>query len=176
MKRRSHSRLVAVVLAVAGCGSLDAGDVVVPDISGTYVTTIALTLANEFETRSDTLPATLRLRRGAAPGEFVGSYAIAPTDSGPFGGLVMADSTLWLMTFGATYRPLGGVSRIRALYWWCDFSRLGSPLIRGALAGDTLDASVQGSLPCLYQMGGGTLTIHTELRMQLTGVRGLASP
>ena len=155
--------------------SLDPSGIAVPNITGTYAATIALTVTNEFEVRRDTLGATLRLRRGAA-GDFTGTYTIAPADSGPFGGIVMADGTLWLTTFGPAARPIAGVSHIRALYSWCDFTRLGAPLTRGTLTGDTLRASVQGALPCLYQLDGSTLITHTDLLMQLDAVRGPGTP
>src|SRR2546422_5965562 len=90
MKRRSRRCIVAVLLTSVGCVSLDPSGIAVPDITGTYAATIALTATNEFEVRHDTLVATLRLRRGAA-GDFTGTYTIAPADSGPFGGIVMAD-------------------------------------------------------------------------------------
>jgi hypothetical protein len=173
MKRRSCNWIAAAFLAIAACVSFETSGIAVPDITGTYAATIALTATNEFETRVDTLDAMLRLRRGAGAGEFVGGYTIAPADSGPLGGLLMTDGTVWLLTFGLEPRPIAGVSSIRALYAWCDFTRLGAGLTRGTFSGDTLRASVQGSLPCLYQEAGTTLTVHTELLMDLTAVRNI---
>ena len=173
MKRRSCNWIAAGLLAIAACVSFETSGIAVPDITGTYAATIALTATNEFETRVDTLDAMLRLSPGAGAGEFVGGYTIAPADSGPLGGLVMTDGTVWLLTFGFEPRPIAGVSSILALYAWCDFTRLGAPLTRGTFSSDTLRASVQGSLPCMYQEAGTTLTVHTELLMDLTAVRNI---
>jgi hypothetical protein len=170
MKRRSRN-CIALAFLASGCVSHDTSGIAVPDISGTYTATIDLTATDEFETRVDTLHAMLRLNRGATTGTFGGRYTIAPADSGPFGGLLMPDGTVWLTTFGATTRPIAGVFSIRALYSWCDFTRLGAPLTRGTFAHDTLRASVQGSLPCLYQLAGTTQTVHTDLLMHLDAVR-----
>lgn len=170
MKRRSRNWIVLAFLA-SGCVSHDTSGIIVPDITGTYSATIALTATDEFETRVDTLHAMLRLNRGATTGAFAGTYTIAPADSGPFGGLVMSDGTVWLTTFGATSKPIAGVLSIRALYPWCDFTRLGAPLTRGTFSRDTLRASVQGALPCLYQLAGTTQIVHTDLLMDLAAVR-----
>lgn len=162
-------------LTCAACVSIDASAVTVPDITGTYAARIAVTATNEFEVRRDTIQATLHLRRGGS-GEFTGRYAIAPTDSGPFGGLVMSDGTVWLTTFGFTPVPMAGVMTFDTLFSWCDFTQLGAPLTRGTLAGDSLHASVQGALPCLYQVNGGTLTVHTDWQMRLDAVRTSTGP
>lgn len=176
MRQRWHRLPAALFLVCAACVSVDAVGVVVPDISGTYAARILVTAANDFEVRTDTVQATLQLRQ-LGSGNFTGSYAIAPSDSGPFGGLLSADSTIWLTTFGSTSVPMAGVATFRAFYSWCDFTALGAPLTRGTLSGDSLRASVTGAaLPCLYQIADSTLTLHTNWQMQLDAARIQTGP
>jgi hypothetical protein len=172
MKRRwVEPAAAAALLAALGCVSFDPAGPAVPDITGTYAATIALTLSNEFEIRNDTVAASLALRNTGDRGRFTGTYAVAASDSGPFEGTMLADGTLMLTVFGPPPKPIADVPSIRQLYPWCDFARLGMPPVRGALAGDTLRVSVAASVPCLYQVEGGTLTVHTRLQVALAGVR-----
>ena len=176
MRLRWHSLLAVASLTSTACVSVDASSVAVPDISGTFAARIAVTATNDFEVRRDTVQATLHLRR-AGSGNFTGSYSIAPSDSGPFGGLVNADGTVWVTTFGSTPVPMAGVPTFKAFYSWCDFTRLGAPLTRGTLSGDSLRASVEGAaLPCLYQVAGSTLVVHTNWQMNLNAARVQVSP
>lgn len=176
MKRRCSRSLAVAYLTCAACVSVDSSGVAVPDISGTYAARIAVTASNDFEVRRDTVQATLHLhKRGSA--NFSGVYSIAPSDSGPIGGLVMSDGAVWLTTFGSTPVPMAGVATFKAFYSWCDFTRLGAPLTRGTLSGDSLRASVEGAaLPCLYQVAGSTLVLHTDWRMQLDAARVQVGP
>lgn len=172
MKRHWREALAALwTAATAACVSFDATGSAVPDVTGTYTATIALTLSNDFEIRNDTLAVSLDLRTTGQRGRFAGSYAIAPSESGVLEGTMFADGTFWLTAFGAPPKPIAGVFSIRALYPWCDFSLLGMPAVRGALAGDSLHASVEGSVPCFYQVEDRTLNVHTRLLFALTGVR-----
>jgi len=177
MTLRWHSLLAIASLTSTACVSVDASGVAVPDITGTFAAQITATASNEFEVRAETVQATLHLRR-AGSGNFTGSYAIAPSDSGPFGGLTMADGSVWVTTFGSTPVPMAGVATFKAFYSWCDFTRLGAPLTRGTLSGDSLRASVGGgaALPCLYQVAGSTLEVHTDWEMTLRAERVQASP
>jgi len=176
MRLRWHSLLAVASLASTACVSVDASSVAVPDISGTFAAQITVMASNDFEVRRETVQATLHLRR-AGSGNFTGFYAIAPSDSGPFGGLTMADGTVWVTTFGSTPVPMAGVATFKAFYSWCDFTRLGAPLTRGTLSGDSLRASVEGAaLPCLYQVAGSTLVVHTNWQMNLNAARVQVSP
>ncbi len=176
MRLHWHSLLAVASLTSTACVSVDASSVAVPDISGTFAAQITVTASNDFEVRRETVQATLHLRR-AGSGNFTGFYAIAPSDSGPFGGLTMADGTVWVTTFGSTPVPMAGVATFKAFYSWCDFTRLGAPLTRGTLSGDSLRASVEGAaLPCLYQVAGSTLVVHTNWQMNLNAARVQVSP
>ena len=176
MKQPWPRLLWLACLVSTACVSFDASGVAVPDISGTYAARIAVTTSNDFEVRRDTVQATLHLRQ-LGSGNFTGSYAIAPSDSGPFGGLINADSTVWLTTFGPTPVPMAGVATFRTFYSWCDFTQLGAALTRGRLSGDSLHAAVPAAaLPCLYQVAGSTLVLHTDWQMQLDAVRIQAGP
>jgi hypothetical protein len=161
----------AAALLVAGCVSFDAAGITVPDVTGTYAASIALTLSNEFETRTDTLRATLNLLNTGDRGRFTGTYAIAANDSGPFGGTMAPDGTLIVGAFGTPPKPIAGVAAVRRLYPWCDWTLLGMPAVRGTLAGDTLRASVPASVPCLYQVNGTTTTVRTDVAFALFAVR-----
>jgi len=161
----------AVLLAAVGCVSFDAAGPAVPDMTGTYATTITLTLSNDFETRADTVVASFALRNTGERGRFTGTYAIAVVDSGPIAGAMAVNATLVIDTLGAPPKPIAGVKTFRLRYPWCDFTLLGMPALSGALAGDTLRASVTAALPCLYQVNGATLTVHTDLDFELRGVR-----
>ena len=176
MKRRCRRSLTVACLTCAACVSVDSSGIAVPDITGTYAARIVLTASNDFEVRRDTLQATLHLH-GAGSANFTGVYSIAPSDSGPIGGLVMSDGAVWLTMFGSTPVPMAGVATFNALFSWCDFTRLGAPLTRGTLSGDSLRASVEGgALPCLYQLAGSTLVLHTEWQMQLAAARIQGTP
>jgi hypothetical protein len=161
----------AATLLVAGCVSFDAAGITVPDVTGTYAATISLTVSNEFETRTDTLRANLSLLNTGDRGRFTGTYAIAANDSGPFEGTMAPDGTLIVGTFGTPPKPIAGVGTVRLLYPWCDWNLLGMPAVRGTLAGDTLRASVAGSVPCLYQLNGTATTAHTDVALALFALR-----
>jgi len=162
---------LAALLLAAGCTSFDPSGQPVPDIAGTYAATISLTLRNEFETRTDTLAARLTLRGLGYRGLFTGTYAIPPGDSGTVAGTESFDGTFIIATFGPPPKPIAAVQSIRALYPWCDWALLGLPPIRGALAGDTVRATVGPSVPCSYQVNGGTVTVNTTVVFSLAGVR-----
>ena len=161
----------AAALLAAACVSFDPAGAPVPDITGTYATTITITLSNQYETRSDTLAATLALRYGGYRGMFAGTYLIPPSDSGAVTGTMASDGTLVIDTLGPPPKPIAAVASIRRLYPWCDWTLLGLPPVRGALAGDTLRASVSPAVPCYYQVSGGTQVVHTEVGFDLMGVR-----
>jgi len=172
MKRRWVEPAAAALLAAFGCVSFDPAGPAVPDITGTYAATIALTLSNEFEIRTDTVAATsLTLQDTGDRGRFTGTYTIAATDSGPMEGTIATDGTLKLSLFGPPPKPIAYIRPIRELYPRCDLALIGIPLLRGALEGDTLHFSVQGAIPCLYQVDGVTSTVHTHLDFALAGVR-----
>src|SRR5438552_2840795 len=131
-KRRRKSmttrcRNVALVaLGMAACVSYDPAGPPVPRIDGTYSATIVTTLANTIELRSDTFTAALTVRGTGYRGQFVGTYDIARSDSGPFAGVVSPDGSVVVTNFGTPPKPIAGVAFIRNLYPWCDFPRLGT--------------------------------------------------
>lgn len=172
MKRRWPEAVAALagLLTAAGCVSFDPSGQPVPDITGTYTATIGLTLSNEFETRTDTLAATLTLRGLGFRGLFTGTYAIPPGDSGTIAGTESLDGTFIIATFGPPPKPIAAVQSIRARYPWCDWALLGLPPIRGVLQGDMLRASVGPAVPCAYQVNGSIVTVHTDVTFWLTGV------
>jgi hypothetical protein len=171
MTRRWADAAAVALLAATACVSYDPAGPVVPDVTGAYSATIALSISNEFETRSDTLAAALALRNTGNRGIFVGTYAIAASDSGPVEGSMAADGSLIVSVFGPPPKPVAAVASIRRVYPWCDWALLGMPPVRGSLAGDTLRATVQGSVPCLYQVNGMTRSVYTTFGLALTGVR-----
>ena len=171
MKRRWVEAAAAALIAALGCVSFDPAGPAVPDITGTYAATIALTLSNEFELRTDTVAASLTVQGTGDRGRFTGTYTIAATDSGPMEGTMLADGTLRLTVFGPPPKPIAYIRPIRQLFPWCDLALLGMPPFRGALEGDTLHISVEASIPCFYQVDGVTLNIHTQLGFALAGVR-----
>src|SRR2546427_51044 len=63
MKRRSRRCIVGVLLTSVGCVSLDPSGIAVPNITGTYAATIALTVTNEFEVRPGSAPLSLQAGR-----------------------------------------------------------------------------------------------------------------
>jgi hypothetical protein len=170
MKLLSVEAAIAALLA-AGCVSLDGVGGPVPDVTGAYAAIITLSLSNEFETRTDTVAASLALRDTGDRGQFTGTYTIAVGDSGPFEGTINPNGTLTVLVFGVPPKPIAGVRSIRLLYPWCDFALLGMGPLRGALTGDTLRAAVEASVPCLYQVNGTTRTVHTQLAFALLGGR-----
>jgi hypothetical protein len=170
MTRRWIEAAVALALA-GGCVSYDPAGPAVPDVTGAYTTTIALAVSNEFETRNDTLVATLVLRDTGNRGIFTGTYAIAPDDSGPVEGSMAPDGSLIVGVFGPPPKPIAGVASLRGRYPWCDWALLGMPPVRGSLRGDTLRAAVQGSVPCSYQVNGTTRSVYTTFGFAMTGIR-----
>jgi hypothetical protein len=161
----------AALLLAAGCVSYDVAGPPVPNITGSFAASVTLSLSNQFEVRNDTLEAVLQLRDTGERGLFTGTYVFAPSDSGAVDGSVAADGTLILSAFGPPPKPIAGVAPFRRLYPWCDWALLGMPPVRGRLAGDTLRASVQGSVPCFYQVNGTTEYVHTQFGFTLTAVR-----
>lgn len=159
------------VVASAACVAYDTAGPAVPSIDGTYVTTIALSFANDLELRSDTLFASITLRDVHYRGHFEGTYRTALGDSGRFAGVERPESTLVVDVFGAPPKPIAYVLALRALYPWCDFTRLGTGPLSGRLAGDSLLVDGQGSLPCHYDLGGGPFELRTDLRLRLVGIR-----
>jgi len=170
MKRRWRSAAVAA-LVTAGCVSFDPAGPPVPDITGLYTVTVALTLTNEFEIRNDTLMGTAKLRDTGYRGRFEGTFAIAPDDSGPFEGALQTEGEMLVTSLGPPPKPIAGVQHIEQLYSWCEFALLGMPPVTGTLAGDTLRVAVDASVPCLYQLAGVTQTVHTQLQFRLSGTR-----
>lgn len=163
---------LALVLGAAGCVSFDPAGPPVRDISGTYVATVVTTIENQFEVRSDTFAATLTLQATGYRGRFTGAYSIGPTEAGPVAGTLRTDDTLILTDFGTPPKPIAGVTRIRTLYPWCDFGRLGVGPIPGEFRGDSLRIRGEGSLPCLYRLGGGFVAhVHTTLFLAITAAR-----
>jgi hypothetical protein len=162
----------ALVVALAACVSFDPAGPPVRDISGTYTATVVTRLANAFETRSDTFPVTLDIRNTGDHGGFTGSYRTTAGDTGPFGGTLRTDDSVILYVFGDPPKPIAGVSYIRDLYPWCDFSRLGIGPMPGAVRGDSLFVDGHGSVPCFYGVGGGFLqNAHTDVFLTITAAR-----
>lgn len=160
-----------VALAALSCVAYDPAGPPVPRIDGTYASTIVVSLANEVESRGDTFAATIAMRGTGYRGQFVGTYHIAPSDSGPIAGAEILNGSLTVTEFGTPPKPIAGVASIRALYPWCDFPRLGTGPMPGSLRADSLVVVGGGSVPCIYQVGGQVLNLTTAVRVQLAGVR-----
>ena len=159
-------------LAAAGCVSFDPAGPPVRDISGTYTATIVTGIENQFEARSDTLAAVLTLRNTGYRGQVTGTYRLASGEAGPFGVTLDTEDTLIVTDFGLPPKPIAGVTAIRNLYSWCDFTRLGIGPIPGVFRNDSLFATGQGSVPCLYRLGGGfLLNVHTEVFLSIAAAR-----
>jgi len=161
-------------LAAAACVSFDPAGPPALDVSGTYGAMVVVRIANEFEVRSDSFTATLDLR-GNLPDNhrlFVGTYRIAPSETGPFAGELRTDNTFLLTDFGTPPKPVAGVTYVRTLYPWCDFTRLGIGPIFGTFRGDSLRVEAEGGVPCTYQLGlGFPDVVHTVIFLSLAGVR-----
>jgi len=173
--QRPHlASLAALGAAVAACASLDPAGPLVTDVTGQYAGVMAIHIANEFETRDDTLRAVVSLQGNMLPDRrvFVGQYTIAPSDSGGFDGEFRTDSTFLLTEFGHPPKLIAGVPSIRELYPWCDFTLLGLQPAYGGVRGDSLNAAMQGSLPCSYHLEGGfVLVTSTALTLSVVAVR-----
>jgi len=159
-----------LVLATTACVAYDTAGPPVPSINGTYTSTIAVSLANDLELRSDTLLAWITLRDVHYRGHFEGTYRTALGDSGRFAGVERPESTVVVDVFGAPPKPIAYVLGLRVLYPWCDFPLLGTGPLTGRLRGDSLLLDGQGSLPCRYQ-GAGPFVLKTELALSVVGVR-----
>ena len=163
---------VALVAAgVAACVSYDPAGPPVPRIDGTYSATIVIGLENPIEIRSDTFTATIVVRGTGYRGQFVGTYDIARSDSGPFAGSVSTDGGLMVTDFGTPPKPIAGVAFIRNLYPWCDFPRLGTSPMAGALSGDSLRVDGRGSVPCFYLLATSVANLKTEITVRLRAAR-----
>ena len=160
-------------LAAAACVSFDPAGPPGLDVSGSYSVTVVTRIENVFEVRTDTFGATLALRTDPANHRlFTGTYSVAQSDSGPFAGELRSDTTFLLTDFGTPPKPLAGVSYVRNLYPWCDFTRLGTGPIFGTLRGDALGVEAQGAIPCTYQLGlGPPAIVHTVVSLSLAAVR-----
>ncbi len=162
------------LLAAAACVSFDPAGPPARDISGTYGAVVVMQTTNEFEVRSDSFTATLELH-GNLPDNhrlFTGTYRIAPSETGPFGGELRSDSTFLLTDFGTPPKPVAGVAAIRTRYPWCDLTLLGLGPIAGTFRSDTLDMSAHGSMPCFYQLGGGfVLNVRTDIALSIAASR-----
>ena len=161
-------------LAAAACVSFDPAGPPARDVSGTYGAMVVVRIANEFEVRSDSFTATLDLR-GNLPDNhrlFVGTYRIAPSETGPFAGELRTDNTFLLTDFGTPPKPVAGVTYVRTLYPWCDFTLLGIGPIPGAFIRDSLQIQGEGSLPCFYRLGSGFVgDVHTQLFLLIAAAR-----
>jgi hypothetical protein len=163
---------VALVAAgVAACVSYDPAGPPVPRIDGTYTATIVTILQNDIELRSDTFTAAISVRGTRYRGHFVGTYDIAQTDSGPFAGVLSPDGSLSVTEFGTPPKPIAGVAFIRNLYYWCDFPRLGTAPLPGALNGDSLRVDGRGSVPCFYQLAAPVGNLKTEITVRVRAAR-----
>ena len=172
--KRRHLALATLGVTVVACASLDPAGPIVTDVTGNYTVAMAIHIANEFETLDDTLHAVVSLQGNALPDRrvFAGQYTIASSDSGAFDGEFRTDSTFLLTEFGPPPKLVAGVPSIRELYPWCDLTRLGQGPAYGQIRGDTLNAAINGSLPCSYhQQGGFVLVTHTDLALVVSAVR-----
>jgi hypothetical protein len=143
-------------LAAAGCVSFDPAGPPVRDISGAYTATIV----------------TGTLRNTGYRGQVTGTYRLASGEAGPFGVALDTEDTLVVTDFGLPPKPIAGVTAIRNLYSWCDFTRLGIGPIPGVFRNDSLIATGQGSVPCFYRLGGGfLLNVHTEVFLTVVAAR-----
>ncbi len=168
---RDRASLRALPLVLIGaCVAYDIAGVPVPNIDGTYATTIAVSYANYLELRSDTLTASIRLRDIHYRGQFEGTYRTALGDSGLVAGAERPESTLVVNVFGAPPKPIAYVIAIRRLYPWCDFPRLGTGPLLGRLRGDSLLLDGEGSAPCFYQLPT-PVEVGTTLRVHIVGTR-----
>jgi len=163
--------MVLVAAAVAACVSYDPDGPPVPSIDGTYTATIVTTLENPIEIRSDTFTAAITIRGTGYRGHFVGTYHIARSDSGPFAGVLSTDGGLIVTDFGTPPKPIAGVAFIRNLYPWCDFPRLGTGPMPGALSGDSLRVDGRGSVPCFYVLAAPVGNLKTEITVRLRAAR-----
>jgi hypothetical protein len=159
-------------LAVAACVSFDPAGPAVRDVSGTYRATIVTSIVNQFETRSDTFGAEISVRRPGARGHVTATYLIPPNESGPIEGTLYTDDSFVVTTFGEPPNPIAGVSFIRTLYMWCDFTRIGVDPIPGAFRGDSLTIRAEGSVFCRYRLGGGFVAeVHTQVVLRVAAAR-----
>ena len=163
---------IAVIFAgLAACVSYDPAGPPVPRIDGTYAAMIVLKLENTMEIRTDTFTAAITIRGTGYRGHFGGTYAIAGSDSGPFAGVVATNSSVMVTEFGTPPKPIAGVAFIRNLYPWCDFPRLGTAPMPGALSGDSLWVDGHGSVPCFYHLADSVANLTTEIYLQLRASR-----
>lgn len=167
---RAGPALVLTLAAMLSCVAYDSAGPPVPNIDGTYATAIAIDYSNFFETRTDTLVASIILRDTHYRGHFDGAYHIAD-DSGSFAGVLRPEGTLVVTDFGAPPKPIAYVGALRRLYSWCDFPRLGTGPLLGQLRGDTLLIDGTATVPCFYHLFGQIPEIGTELRLRIIGVR-----
>src|SRR5437867_2181252 len=111
-------RCLSIALIIAGlaaCVSYDPAGPPVPRIDGTYAARIVLRLENTIEIRSDTFTAAITIHGTGYRGHFTGNYAVARSDSGPFGGVISPDGSLVVTEFGTPPKPIAGVAFIRNL-------------------------------------------------------------
>ena len=173
MRTRSAERWVraAIALLAAGaCVSYDPAGPRVPPVDGTWQARLVVAFDNQLEVRTDTLQGQLRLRDTRYRGRFTGTYRIG-SDSGAFGGVMRPEALLLVDEFGSAPTPIAGVDTLRRLYRWCDFTRLGTGGLAGALLADTLTADGQASLPCFYSQSGREVEIYTTLTIGARAVR-----
>ncbi len=167
---RAGSALVLTLVVTLSCVAYDSAGPPVPSIDGTYAAVIGIDYGNFFESRIDTLVASIVLRDTHYRGHFDGAYHIAD-DSGSFAGVLRPEGTLVVTVFGAPPKPIAYVGALRRLYSWCDFPRLGTGGLSGQLRGDSLLVDGHGSVPCFYHLFGQVAEVGTELRLHITGVR-----
>lgn len=141
-----------------------------PRIAGTYVTTIVLTYANTLDTRTDTLLGVITLPNTDRRGGFLGRYRIG-TELGLFGGVLFPSGNVQVGTFGPAPQPIARVATLRAMYPECDFSRVGTGPMLGALRGDSLLVTGFASIPCTSARDPLAVDLTTSLDLQFVGVR-----
>ena len=171
MTVRRRRWTLTLPLGVAACVAYEIAGPPVPSIDGTYASIISVRYTNSLERRSDTFSASIALHDTHFRGNFDGTYHTAFGDTGRFAGTERPEGTLVVTDFGAPPKPIAYVMGLRQLYPWCHFPPLGAGQLTGRLAGDSLMATAQGSLPCVYQLDSVRLEVRTALQVQIVGVR-----
>jgi hypothetical protein len=73
--------------------------------------------------------------------------------------------------FGPAPDPIARVMAVRALYPQCDFTRVGTGQMLGALRGDSLHVTGIASVPCRGLQDPSVVDLTTTLTLLFTGSR-----
>jgi hypothetical protein len=148
-----------------------------PPIQGNYATNFAFTFnnaANSQQNGTFQITGTMSISRPAGDGSFVGSYVYGGgvNGSGSIAGVIDRQGNVQMDEFGDPGAPpMVEVQFLQTQWPNCDFSRVTSGGMVGALAANTLSLTGTLGFNCDYTNGSQTATFPTTLTEQVDGAK-----